>query len=212
MFDGTPLEKFYQLDQFLKSPHKVLHLSDTLRLAVVYKVGGLYSDLDSVTIKDLSNLKNVVGATLQTATTTYHHIANGVFHFAKNHDLLLHYMERINQTYKGVENNEIGPLMLTDAIKQFYNISMVENYQNTNLTVLPSHFFFPAKSYELSLLWTEAAKSEEEWEKWLQNSSMVHFYSSQSNSIIVQRNKQHEAYSFIGPKYCPFAYNSSINF
>ena len=39
-----------------------LFLSDIIRIVLVYKYGGFYSDLDSVVIHNLENLTNVVGA------------------------------------------------------------------------------------------------------------------------------------------------------
>ena len=50
-FEGTPLERIYQRAEFRKSSYGPTHLSDMLRVAIIYKYGGFYSDLDSITIK-----------------------------------------------------------------------------------------------------------------------------------------------------------------
>ena len=50
-FEETPLERIYQRAEFLESNDRPTHLSDMLRVAIVYKYGGFYSDLDSITIK-----------------------------------------------------------------------------------------------------------------------------------------------------------------
>ena len=39
-----------------RSEHKTTHLSDALRYALVYKQGGFYSDLDTVTIRSTINI------------------------------------------------------------------------------------------------------------------------------------------------------------
>ena len=46
-----------------KNKHKIYDLSDALRWALIYQVGGFFSDLDSLTISDLTKLKNVIGQT-----------------------------------------------------------------------------------------------------------------------------------------------------
>ena len=218
VFVETPLEKIYQRNEFLQSYYKTIHLSDLLRVALIYKVGGFYSDLDSVTLNNLRYMKNVVGSTLKNSTTTFHHIPNGVFQFSKNHELLLHYMNNINSTFSGQVFNEIGPPLLTETFKSFFNISHVEHFFNVNASVLPSHFFFPAKSYQVfdgkseGLLWTRNMMSSDDWKQWLKYSYMIHFYSSQSSDIIVQDDINHEAYAYVAPRYCPISYQSSKNF
>ena len=62
-YEGTPLQHLVKSEIFLKSPHHVTHQSDAMRLALIFKYGGFYSDLDSVILSDLRQLRNVVGAT-----------------------------------------------------------------------------------------------------------------------------------------------------
>ena len=67
---------------------------------ISYQVGGFYSDLDSITIKDLTNLRNVIG-TSSAPEPSPKHCAAGEFHFDKKHNLLFHALKRITETYKG---------------------------------------------------------------------------------------------------------------
>ena len=53
-FQDTPLDRFYQREEYRRSEHKTTHLSDALRYALVYKQGGFYSDLDTVTIRSIA--------------------------------------------------------------------------------------------------------------------------------------------------------------
>ena len=50
-FDDTPLERIYQREEFRNSQFRTIHLSDMLRTAIIYKKGGFYSDLDSITLR-----------------------------------------------------------------------------------------------------------------------------------------------------------------
>ena len=55
-FQDTPLDRFYQREEYRRSEHKTTHLSDALRYALVYKQGGFYSDLDTVTIRSIASI------------------------------------------------------------------------------------------------------------------------------------------------------------
>ena len=178
---------------------------------MVYKSGGFYSDLDSVTVKALSPLKNVIGSTTRDDTAAKH-LANGVFQLSKHHPVLKKLMEKMVTVYTGRSFNEIGPLLLTSTVMEQYNISDVENFKGGELEVLKPEVFFPAKSYELNKLWRQEPTSLSEWRSWLSQTSMVHFYSSQTNKLLVQRDGQHEAIAVLGPEYCPLSYQSSLWF
>ena len=64
IFKDTPIHNLTQSKKFHESQFKVSHFSDALRMAMVYKYGGFYSDLDAVTIQDLSRFHNVIGMEL----------------------------------------------------------------------------------------------------------------------------------------------------
>ena len=212
IFGGTPLEGFQARESVRASKFRHVHLSDALRLALVYKAGGFYSDLDSVTIRDLRKHQNVIGATYKDGNTTSPHLANGEFHFKRKHPLLLLTMQGLNTTYRGEHRNEVGPLLITQAAKMLYKVRDVGSLQSSQITVMPPSFFYPAKSYEVGSLWREKPMAFADWFRFLQNSVMVHFYGSQTNQLVVERNPGHELYAVIGPRYCPVSYWSSTHF
>ena len=212
IFSQTPLQGFEKRKSFLNSQFRDVHLSDSLRLALIYKTGGFYSDLDSVTIRDLSKYKNVIGATFRDKNATSPHLANGEFHFKRSHRLLLHTMKLLDKVYKGERRIEIGPLLITRAVKTLYNVSQVGGLRARDITVMPPVFFYPAKSYQVKTLWHEKQRKFSEWSKFLENSVQVHFYGSQTNQIVVEKNPSHELYAVIGPRYCPVSFWSSEHF
>jgi len=212
IFSGTPLEGFEKRKSLIKSQYKSVHVSDSLRLALIYKAGGFYSDLDSVTMRDLSQYKNVIGATFKDKNSVSPHLANGEFHFQRKHRLLLHTMKLLAREYKGELRTEVGPRLITEAVKTVYNVSLVGGLNSTDLTVMPPNFFYPAKSYQVKSLWQETPRSFSYWSSFLSNSSMIHFYGSQTNEIVVEKNPSHELYAVIGPRYCPTSYWSSHHF
>ena len=62
VFSDTPLWQWWRSKRVLKSQFKTAHLSDALRLALLWKHGGFYSDLDTVAIKSFYALVNFSGA------------------------------------------------------------------------------------------------------------------------------------------------------
>ena len=48
LYEKTPLQDLMKSKQFIKSTFKVTQQSDALRLALVFKYGGFYSDMDAV--------------------------------------------------------------------------------------------------------------------------------------------------------------------
>ena len=73
-------------------------------MAIIYKHGGFYSDLDAVTIKDLSSLKNTIGF-------EDWYTPSGEFHFEKGHKVMKRSMVKISSNYKGTDRIEIGPVL-----------------------------------------------------------------------------------------------------
>ena len=70
---------------------QIAHKSDVLRLAIVYKHGGVYLDIDSLVLRSLHDLRNVV---------TFHtfemdSIANGALAFDKSHPFLADCLQEI---------------------------------------------------------------------------------------------------------------------
>jgi len=213
VYSNTPLLETIQSKKFAYSKFRATHQSDAFRLALIYKYGGFYIDLDTVTIRSLSQYKNIIGATkINAKSETPAHLANGVFHFSAGHPLLWKTMEEFAKVYTGNTRVEVGPMLITKVVKAFFNVSSISGLDNEMLTVLPSSIFYPIRAFEVQSLWPTKPKSFEAWEKMFSDSKMVHMYASQSNQWLVEKDPSHEAYALLGPRYCPSVYSSSSEF
>ena len=103
-------------------------------------------------------------------------------------------------------------IVVSGIVGELYNVSVLQNFTNTELTVLPSQTFFPARATELRLLWRQEYMTDSDWEIFFKHSSMVHFYASQTDPWMVKRDPHHEAYAYLAPRYCPTSYWSSEHF
>eukprot|EP00092_Neocalanus_flemingeri_P102797 GFUD01131504.1.p1 GENE.GFUD01131504.1~~GFUD01131504.1.p1 ORF type:complete len:381 (-),score=72.29 GFUD01131504.1:121-1263(-) len=213
IFVNTPLQDIIRSKKFAKSQYKITHQSDALRLALIFKYGGFYSDLDAVTIHDLSKFKNVIGSTkINSKVGTLSHLANGEFHFERKHQLLWETMKMFTKAFTGNARVEVGPILITKTVKSLFHTDSMETVKSKQLTVLPIETFYPIKAFEVSLLWPTEPKSFTDWSRTFENSSMIHFYASQTNKWVVERDPSHEAYAVIAPRYCPVAFWSSDQF
>jgi len=213
IYKDTPLQDLVASRKFQKSKFYVTHQSDALRLAVIFKYGGFYSDMDAVTIRDLSNFRNVIGATkINAKNDTLAHLANGEFHFEAKHQLLWQTMKMFKKVYTGSTRVEVGPMLITKAVKEYFHLDTIERFKTKTLEVAPTEAFYPIKAFDVKQLWPTQPKTFVQWFKLFQNSSMVHFYASQTNGWLVERDPSHEAYAVLGPRYCPTSYWSSENF
>jgi lactosylceramide 4-alpha-galactosyltransferase len=59
---GTPLEYWYHCNGWRDGPFHVSHLSDGLRFLTLHKYGGYYFDLDVISVRPVTDLRNFVAA------------------------------------------------------------------------------------------------------------------------------------------------------
>ena len=95
-FRGTPMAGV--AEAIAGSAHRVVHLSDALRLALVYQLGGWYSDLDVVHLRPLSQLPhNSVSGDHRVRSEVFagdydgavgNKLNNAIFHFERGHPYL----------------------------------------------------------------------------------------------------------------------------
>ncbi|XP_063714396.1 uncharacterized protein LOC134842128 [Symsagittifera roscoffensis] len=204
-------------------------LSDLLRSPLVYKYGGLYADLDVLFLKDLNSFVDTVpinamydkpkpkdcqlpegtekkppGATKRQGS---YQISSSQFHLSKGHRLAWLVMEmthRIFDPIKG-ERNHIGPIILTDAVKKMYNLSLITNINAKDLTILPSYTITPTWNRR-EMMWTKQDKSESYWDELTRCSFVHHLFNTANENLKVTGNPKREIYSYYGPKICPIAF------
>lgn len=139
VFKGTPLESWYQSPARLQSPYVVAHLSDAMRLVLLWRYGGFYLDTDVVVQRSMLGLKNAVGL------EDDQNVANGVLVFDRGHPILLDAITRFPKRYKPSEWSTNGPLLLQAVIRDRCPKCMQANNNDScgcDLHVLPRTAFF----------------------------------------------------------------------
>ncbi|KAL1359827.1 hypothetical protein HN51_005180 [Arachis hypogaea] len=139
---NTPAESWLEeLKSGNKDPGTVPlfnNLSNLIRLAVLYKYGGVYLDIDLIFLKDLSSLRNAIGAqNMDPVTKKWLRLNNAVMVFDKKHPILLDFIEEFAQTFDGNRWGHNGPYMVSRVVGR------VGNTPGYDITILPPKAFYP---------------------------------------------------------------------
>ncbi|XP_023243450.1 lactosylceramide 4-alpha-galactosyltransferase-like [Centruroides sculpturatus] len=140
VFTDTPLEEWYEEGLWKNSSNSLLHLSDSSRLALIWKFGGIYLDLDIVMLKSMLGLRNFL------IKQSEEDLCNGIFGFDNNHPFIVNCMYNLGKQCKK-SNNSFGcggPPMFTAIFKTMCGDSKkIKEEESCNIKILPVNSAFP---------------------------------------------------------------------
>lgn len=137
--------------KYIHSPWMPIHISDAVRLAFLWKYGGLYLDLDSLVLKPfLDNEENFIGI-------QYYSVDDGintaVMKFEKHHPFLSQWMYAVPTKYEEEDRATIGPHLATRLIVPYCQGDPPESKRNLEeisgkycdykVKILPPKAFYP---------------------------------------------------------------------
>lgn len=142
LFKETPAEAWFEeIKAGNKDPGEIplaQNLSNLLRLAVLYKYGGVYLDTDFIVLKKLSGLRNVIGAqSMNPETRNWTRLNNAVLIFDRNHPLVYKFIQEFSLTFDGNKWGHNGPYLVSRVVER------VKNRPGYDFTVLPPMAFYP---------------------------------------------------------------------
>lgn len=145
---NTPTESWFeQVRSGRRDPggYIIQNLENLIRLAVLYKYGGVYLDTDFIVLKDFSGLRNSIGSqTLEVDTKDWLNGAAMVFDI--NHPLVDMFLEEFAKSYNGNRWGNNGPHLVTRVIQR------TESTPGCNFTVLPPEAFYPVDWVQIKRL------------------------------------------------------------
>ncbi|KAJ8570881.1 hypothetical protein K7X08_037853 [Anisodus acutangulus] len=144
LFNNTPVEFWFDdLKNGKKDPGEIplaQNLSNLIRLAVLYKYGGIYLDTDFIILKDFLRLRNSIGAQSVSAKGKWTRLNNAVLIFDKNHPLLYKFMEEFALSFDGNKWGQNGPYLVSRVVERLMTSTEKNQF---NFTVLPPISFYP---------------------------------------------------------------------
>ncbi|XP_068667785.1 uncharacterized protein [Aristolochia californica] len=142
LFEKTPAATWFkELKKGNVDPGEIplaQNLSNLLRLAALYKFGGVYLDTDFIILKKLSGFRNSIGAqTMDRETGNWSRVNNAILVFDKKHPLLYKFIEEFSLTFNGNKWGHNGPYLVSRVVER------VQRNPAYNFTILPSMAFYP---------------------------------------------------------------------
>ncbi|XP_055808166.1 uncharacterized protein LOC129876699 [Solanum dulcamara] len=145
LFNRTPVESWFDdLKKGNKDPGEIplaQNLSNLIRLAVLYKYGGVYLDTDFIILRDISRLRNSIGAQSVSTNGNWTRLNNAVLIFDKKHPLLYKFMEEFALSFDGNKWGQNGPYLVSRVVERLTMTSVGKN--QLNFTILPPISFYP---------------------------------------------------------------------
>ncbi|PON36802.1 Alpha 1,4-glycosyltransferase domain containing protein [Parasponia andersonii] len=215
VFKNTPAETWFNLLRTGKiHPGEISlgqNLSNLLRLALLYKYGGVYTDTDVIFVRSFSKLKNVIGAqTIDLETGKWSRLNNAVLVFDKKHPLLLEFIKEFTLTFNGNKWGHNGPYLVSRVVSKISS----QKHPGFNFTVLPPPAFYPVDWSRIQSLFSSPA--DEFQSKWVvgklkhirTKSFVVHLWNRQSKRLEMEKGS---IIDYIKSDSCIFSCNSSVS-
>ncbi|XP_052182879.1 uncharacterized protein At4g19900 [Diospyros lotus] len=165
------------------------NLSNLLRLALLYKFGGVYIDTDVIVLKSLGQLRNAIGAqTIDLETGKWSRLNNAVMVFDKGHPLVLKFIDEFALTFNGNKWGYNGPYLVSRVVSRMRG----ELNPGFDFSVLHPMAFYPVDWSRIHGLFRGPRNSTHS--KWLQGklhhirtqSYAVHLWNRQSKKLRIE--------------------------
>ncbi|XP_054803780.1 uncharacterized protein At4g19900 [Prosopis cineraria] len=192
IFKDTHAESWYNgLKEGNVNPGEISlgqNLSNLLRLALLYKFGGIYMDADVIVLKSFSKLRNTIGAqNFDAKTGKWSRLNNALLIFDKKHPLLSKFIEEFALTFDGNKWGHNGPYLVSRVV------SRVSGRPGFNFTVMPPSAFYPVDWRSIARLFQRPR--DELQSKWLvkklrqinKDSFAVHLWNKSSRKLQVEK-------------------------
>jgi lactosylceramide 4-alpha-galactosyltransferase len=202
--EGTPFWEFYRTGPFNKSTTPLVHRSDVIRVALLWKNGGVYLDLDCIVMRPLDDLNNTVG-TVRDFIPNW--VENGVMAFTAGHPFLHFLMKYMILDFRPDNYLSLGPYALAGAMMDFCNRDDLPAnkwlicWRNLTIFIQPADSFYAIGTGRADAFY-QPEVDPADLDK-LKNSFLSHVYDSGSDGRIVPFGS---LYAKLARKYCPISY------
>uniref|UniRef100_A0A0D6R0W3 Alpha 1,4-glycosyltransferase domain-containing protein n=1 Tax=Araucaria cunninghamii TaxID=56994 RepID=A0A0D6R0W3_ARACU len=192
LFKGTPAEAWLRsVAEGATDPGEIpfpQNLSNILRLAALYKYGGIYIDSDVILLRRFARLRNAIGAqNTDPETGAWNRLNNAVLVFDKRHPLVFKFIQEFALTFNGNKWGHNGPYLVTRVVSR-----IAKQSNDFEFVVMPPlafypvdwtriHRFFKRPSDSAGVKWRGAKLSQLENETFA-----IHLWNKQSREFPVE--------------------------
>ncbi|KAG5667424.1 hypothetical protein PVAND_015404 [Polypedilum vanderplanki] len=205
--NGTKLQNFFEIHDLSKSPHRIEHTSDILRILTLNKYGGLYMDLDVLSIFPIRMIDKINFVCLERST----HFSNAIIKLDKIEGKKFSdvYLEKVMKDYNPDLWAANGPDMVTPAFLSFCNgteLPLEKTGQCDTLTAWANQKCFPIMFGSFSKFYEDNFKDEVMKKFHETGSFFIHIW----NKMLAFGNKSYKlyknstaAYMEVAKVFCP---------
>jgi hypothetical protein len=187
------------------SSHKVEHVSDLARIALLKKFGGLYIDLDAVLMKSTAHLNSFL----------LKNFANGILKFRKGHPIIEALYHRLNETkFNPMSWIGLGEELIRKVVVDTCNFT-TNNFEeaslNCNVTFLNKEYFLPVFWGEWKDLFGKDIELETFKPEVMKPAYAIEFSNFLTSNIPIIKGRR-QLFEQVMKKYCPSVYHTMPKF
>lgn len=204
-FKETPIwDLFHSYKWVKKSNWPPNNLSNIMRVVLVWRWGGFYSDADVICIKNTKDLSTVVGMISKKQNT----VNNAIFHGKPHDQFYWNVMKDLEVNFQGNVWGHNGPSSLSRVTKKmcpgidFEKLASKQAHCD-NISLLPLESFYPIP-YQSHPEFFKAGKGKD-LEKRFNASYTLHFWNKLSKSTAIRVGSE-SIMDSAAKKYCPVTY------
>ncbi|KAI4328691.1 hypothetical protein L6164_021026 [Bauhinia variegata] len=152
------------------------NLSNLIRLAMLYKYGGVYMDTDLIVLKDFSVFRNAIGAqSVDSVTKKWNRLNSAIMIFDIRHPILLEFLKEFASTFDGNRWGHNGPYLVSRVIER------LERKSKYNVTILPPKTFYPVDWLRIGKLFRKPQNEAES--KWMEDRLLELLYTGETYAV-----------------------------
>ena len=207
-FKDTPLNDWYVKGQWRNSRFRMEHMSDYIRMVSLFKEGGMFIDLDIVTIKSYDD-RRIFRNFTQTESSLKDQLTNAVFQLSKGHRLIGAIIDLLVEEYDPDEYIFHGPQVVSLAVSRICNLSFNNsNSSCPDLRILNHRYFYPIGN----AFWGQFFFENDEAEKRrilkrIRSGYGFHTWNNLSKNTPIDTSEDStQVYAILAAEHCPFTW------
>nr|XP_043631124.1 uncharacterized protein At4g19900 [Erigeron canadensis] len=187
LLKDTPTHEFASVwFEWRKTKFYPTHYSELIRLAALYKYGGIYLDSDVKVLRPLDSLSNMVGVEDESSASQ---LNGAVMAFRKHSPFIMECLTEFYASYDDTSLRWNGADLLTRVGSKFFNEE--NGFKNQmELKLQPFFAFFPISRKNITRYFTAPATEVERadqdvlYQKILDESLVFHFWNSLTSGLV----------------------------
>ncbi|CRK97845.1 CLUMA_CG011221, isoform A [Clunio marinus] len=199
--EGTPFEDFIKSRQLLDAKYPIEHTADVLRVLLLWKFGGTYTDTDTITRLPFDTLEPNFAC-----QENEKYVVNGVWNMesADRSPLATLFAEHLTKNYDATTWAKNGPGLVTAVVSKLCGTEsvtqMIAKKECEGFHVLPRKVCYPILYDEKSKLFNSS--NADEIMTRVNESVSVHFWNKHTKNVKIERTEE-SACIRLAKQFCP---------